>query len=164
MTFGTVATALGYPIFTALSIVDLARGAAAPSSTLATIGSFVNLTVFVFGFLAVILPAIVALKRRGLYRLLPLVPMLPFYYVLVSMAAWRAVWELLRHPFRWNKTDHGRARTSRTGAVALPSRGSVPVRHDSAAPHRWRNTSPATSSGGRLMFRLLTKRFLRSMR
>src|SRR3954463_8416279 len=39
------------------------------------------------------------------------VPLLPLYYVLVSIAAWRGLAELLLDPFRCNKTEHGLART-----------------------------------------------------
>ena len=31
---------------------------------------------------------------------------LPAYWVLHSVAAWRAVWQLYRDPFRWEKTEH----------------------------------------------------------
>lgn len=47
------------------------------------------------------------------------VPLLPFYFLLVSAAAWLAVVELARHPHRWYKTEHGLSRTSRSGALKL---------------------------------------------
>jgi hypothetical protein len=79
--------------------------------------------VFVFGFAVMVAPAFLALKRRRLWRLMPLLPLLPFYYVLVSAAAWRAAWELMHDPFRWNKTDHGGAQTSRSGSpIGSPHR------------------------------------------
>ena len=59
----------------------------------------------------------VAIRRRRLGLLFVYVPLLPLYYVLVSMAAWRGLAELLLHPFRWNKTEHGLARTSRVGLL-----------------------------------------------
>lgn len=31
----------------------------------------------------------------------------PFYIVAISLCAWLALVELVRHPFRWNKTPHG---------------------------------------------------------
>ena len=31
----------------------------------------------------------------------------PFYWLLISAAAYRALWQLLRDPFRWEKTPHG---------------------------------------------------------
>jgi hypothetical protein len=35
---------------------------------------------------------------------------------LLSLAAWRALFQLLRDPYRWEKTEHGLARTSRLAA------------------------------------------------
>jgi glycosyltransferase XagB len=71
------------------------------------------------------IPAVVALKRRRWWRLLVYVPLLPLYYGLISVAAWQALFEFVRHPFRWHKTEHGFARTSRsgffTGAAAAPA-------------------------------------------
>ena len=85
-----------------------------------------GLTLFWAGLLAIILPAAEALRRRRWFRLLPFVAMLPFYYALITYAAWRALIELLRDPFGWHKTEHGLARTSRsgllTGAGAAPDR------------------------------------------
>jgi len=43
----------------------------------------------------------------------PAVAALPVYYVLISWAAWRGLFEFVWAPSRWNKTDHGLARTSR---------------------------------------------------
>ena len=67
------------------------------------------------------LPAI-GLRRRGLLRLWPYLPLLPFYYALVSVAAWLALVELAVDPFKWNKTKHGKAR-----AAAPPSGDAEPT-------------------------------------
>lgn len=118
VTLGTVASALLYPLFTALFAVLWAQGAAdairQPWNRLLYASS---LTLFVTGAAAIFVPAAVALGRRRLWRLMPWLPLLPVYYVLVSLAAWRGLWELAVAPFRWNKTSHGHARTSRTGAL-----------------------------------------------
>ena len=121
MVFGTVASALFYPLFTAVAVFELTRRRGAQEDWLRTLWYLTSLTVFVFGFVVMVVPAFVALKRRRLRRLLPLVPLLPLYYVLVSAAAWRAMWELIRDPFRWNKTEHGGAQTSRTGSLIAAS-------------------------------------------
>jgi hypothetical protein len=42
---------------------------------------------------------------------------MPLYFLLVSLAAWCGLVELIRAPNRWNKTEHGLARTSRSGAL-----------------------------------------------
>lgn len=118
LSFGTVATALGFPIFTALAVHSIARGDwVSVTDPHASFASALSLTIFVAGFVAIMLPALVGIRRRGLVRLLPWLMLLPVYYALMSFAAWRAVWELMRAPFHWNKTTHGLARTTRTGAL-----------------------------------------------
>ena len=41
------------------------------------------------------------------------IPLLPLYYLLVSLAAWLAMVEYVTRRFAWNKTAHGLARSSR---------------------------------------------------
>jgi hypothetical protein len=38
---------------------------------------------------------------------------MPLYCLLISAAAWSALAEYVRAPTRWNKTEHGLARSSR---------------------------------------------------
>lgn len=118
MTLGPVATALGYPVFTAASLYGIWSGSLVQAATIGeAVWAGVGLTLFSGGLAAMAIPAIVGLKRRGWYRLLIYVPLLPFYYVLISLAAWRAVFEFIRDPFGWHKTEHGVARTSRSGLL-----------------------------------------------
>lgn len=118
LTFGTVATALGYPLFTALALHGLYDGAwLNPVTTMEIFWSALGLTLFGTGLFAMTAPAVVAIERRGWRRLYPFVPLLPLYYALVSVAAWRALWELTRAPFLWHKTEHGLARTSRAARI-----------------------------------------------
>lgn len=62
----------------------------------------------------------IGLSRRRLLRSAGYLLLLPFYWLLLSIAAWRAVFQLIRSPYRWEKTDHGLARTSRQAAVSQP--------------------------------------------
>ncbi|MBM6592941.1 glycosyltransferase family 2 protein [Microvirga pudoricolor] len=114
VTAGTVASALGYPIFTALCLY--AWNAPTPEGAL-TLWQLLSLELFVLGLIGMLAPALLGIKRRRLLRLLPWVPLLPLYYGLVSVAAWRALFELVLSPFHWHKTSHGHARTSRTGRL-----------------------------------------------
>lgn len=47
------------------------------------------------------------LRRAGQLRLAPCLVLLPLWWLLIGMAAWRAVWQLYRRPFHWEKTMHG---------------------------------------------------------
>ena len=45
-------------------------------------------------------------------RLAPVLVTIPFYWLLLSLAAWRALFQFLTAPYKWEKTEHGLARTS----------------------------------------------------
>jgi cellulose synthase/poly-beta-1,6-N-acetylglucosamine synthase-like glycosyltransferase len=55
----------------------------------------------------------IGLKRRRLLSTAWVLMLLPLYWLLLSLAALRAVIELAFDPYRWEKTEHGLARTSR---------------------------------------------------
>ncbi len=48
-----------------------------------------------------------AVGRRRIYALLPFALLSPLYWLLHSVAAWRALHQLVRNPFHWEKTPHG---------------------------------------------------------
>ncbi|WP_285751798.1 glycosyltransferase [Lentzea sp. NBRC 105346] len=52
-------------------------------------------------------------KRRGMSVLGLAATMLPGYWSLHWVAAWRALWQLVRSPFVWEKTEHGTLSPSR---------------------------------------------------
>jgi protein-S-isoprenylcysteine O-methyltransferase Ste14 len=33
--------------------------------------------------------------------------MVPLYWILISVAAYRGLWQLITNPFHWEKTTHG---------------------------------------------------------
>lgn len=51
--------------------------------------------------------AALAMRRRNLRRLWPTLLLLPVYNLLISAAAWTAIYDLLVAPYHWNKTEHG---------------------------------------------------------
>lgn len=51
--------------------------------------------------------AMLAPVKRGWSRLAPYGTTVVFYGLLVSVAAYRALWEFVRKRFHWNKTEHG---------------------------------------------------------
>lgn len=48
--------------------------------------------------------------KRHLYRLIPYSLTNPIYWMLMSWAAYRALWQLVHDPFYWEKTQHGLTR------------------------------------------------------
>jgi hypothetical protein len=49
----------------------------------------------------------VAVRDRGWRDLTRVVVVMPFYWLAVSWAAYRALFELAHDPFHWEKTEHG---------------------------------------------------------
>jgi hypothetical protein len=49
----------------------------------------------------------VALRHIGIMGWLSTVLTMPFYWLLISLAAWLALWQFVWAPFHWNKTEHG---------------------------------------------------------
>ena len=46
-------------------------------------------------------------RRSGRPDLAWWAPVLSLYFLLATLAAWRALWEVAACPFRWDKTAHG---------------------------------------------------------
>jgi cellulose synthase/poly-beta-1,6-N-acetylglucosamine synthase-like glycosyltransferase len=118
LTVGTVLSALVYPLFTGLILISWLRGIPWSVSTRWEAAFYSgSVMLLVLGAASIFIPPCVALHRRRLWRLLPWILVLPLYYALVSLAAWRGLWELFTAPAHWNKTSHGLARTSRSGVL-----------------------------------------------
>jgi cellulose synthase/poly-beta-1,6-N-acetylglucosamine synthase-like glycosyltransferase len=115
---GTVLSALVHPIVIALMIFGAATGDLFNwhGSIAGTVAAVVCAMIFVSGYVASVALAIAGLARRGLLAHVRAQIMTPVLWVLLSIAAWRAVVELIRAPYRWDKTEHGLARTSRQRA------------------------------------------------
>jgi glycosyltransferase XagB len=124
MTFGTVLAALLQPIALAFDVLFLLRG-----KTLLGFGNpdvlewlfWLHVGTFGLGYATSALLALTGLKRRGLlgaWWILLALPAMAAQWLLLSIAAWRALIELVRAPYRWDKTTHGLARTSRLARTA----------------------------------------------
>jgi cellulose synthase/poly-beta-1,6-N-acetylglucosamine synthase-like glycosyltransferase len=68
-----------------------------------------------FAYLAMLGP-----YRRGWLDLSPYALSMPVYWLLISAAAYRALWQLARNPWYWEKTPHGTSRYVDDGAALCP--------------------------------------------
>jgi cellulose synthase/poly-beta-1,6-N-acetylglucosamine synthase-like glycosyltransferase len=71
------------------------------------------LTILILGYGGTIVLVVAGLKRRRATRLLAAQALLPLYWILHSIAALRAAWQLLVRPYFWGQTMHGRTRQDR---------------------------------------------------
>jgi cellulose synthase/poly-beta-1,6-N-acetylglucosamine synthase-like glycosyltransferase len=68
------------------------------------------------GYLASALIGCLGLMRRGLLANAWILLLTPLHWLLLSLAAWRALYQLIFAPYAWEKTEHGLAKTSRLAA------------------------------------------------
>jgi hypothetical protein len=59
------------------------------------------------GFASTVVIGLMGLSRRGRLRSGWVLALTPVYWGCLTIAAWRALWELWRDPYRWEKTEHG---------------------------------------------------------
>ena len=94
---------LGYSLLAAPSLQLVGVVPAAP----------VFVATFFCGYASTIALDVVGLSRRRLLTHAWVLLLTPLYWFLLSLAAWRALFQLFHDPQRWEKTEHGLARTSR---------------------------------------------------
>ena len=63
--------------------------------------------VLLFANLLFVLMHVLACMRRRWPRLLPYALLMPLYWVLMSIGAWKGFLQLFTNPFHWEKTPHG---------------------------------------------------------
>lgn len=123
---GAVLAALVHGIFAGLLAGQIASGLfwSDKASAFEQVFAGLYVTTLVTGYLLSALVGFIGLSRRRLLRSAGYLMLLPLYWLLLSFAAWRAVVQLIRSPYRWEKTAHGLARTSRQAGVRnLPNPG-----------------------------------------
>jgi hypothetical protein len=66
----------------------------------------IAILLFVANFVFVLL-GLISCHKRGLWDLFPFALLMPFYWVLISIAAIKGFWQLFTNPWYWEKTEHG---------------------------------------------------------
>jgi cellulose synthase/poly-beta-1,6-N-acetylglucosamine synthase-like glycosyltransferase len=104
---GAVMTGLFGPLFL---IEAIWRGLeeAASETTASRLADVYTYILTLTGIQALILPALVGMRRRGMRGYGRALLLMAPYYLLVSAATWVALFELIVRPFHWHKTAHGR--------------------------------------------------------
>jgi cellulose synthase/poly-beta-1,6-N-acetylglucosamine synthase-like glycosyltransferase len=71
------------------------------------------------GYGSTVILDVIGLRRRRLLIHAWVLLLTPLHWLLLSAAAWRALFQLLNDPQRWEKTEHGLARTSRVAKARI---------------------------------------------
>jgi glycosyltransferase XagB len=115
---GTVLSALLNPIFWVMYLSWLVALAEGLDPVFPQLLLFLSLFNLLAGNGAFVYLSMLAPIRRGWLDLIPYSLTVFAYWVLISIAAYKGLWQLLRNPFYWEKTQHG---LSRHAAVPLPT-------------------------------------------
>ncbi len=110
---GLVLSTFVHPVFYVLIAAEILSGSVLgrPQSLMGAGFWHLSLANLALGFSVAMLTGAIAVRRRGMLSLIPSILSMPLYWLLISAAAYRAAWQLARDPFRWEKTEHGLART-----------------------------------------------------
>ncbi len=109
VTAGLVASALVHPFCLGLTVWLIASGRAlsANAGPVPTIVAGIDFAVLFSGYTVTILAGRKAIRRRGIDGWHFALATMPVYWLLISFAAWGALWQFIVAPFHWNKTEHG---------------------------------------------------------
>jgi hypothetical protein len=112
---GNVLTALAYPTLLVGLVAALAFGV---WPGFGDIRLPLHITTIVAGYASAVAIGTLGLARRRQLRHAWILLFVPVYWGVLSLAAWRALWQLLRDPYRWEKTAHGVSRRSKLFRMA----------------------------------------------
>ena len=112
---GLIVSALVHPLFYLLLLAHWLQGTLfVPAETLAGQAMWtivwINLAIC---YAVSILVGVLSVWRRGRRRLAISALLMPVYWLLISLAAYRAAYQFARNPYLWEKTTHGTGRRRR---------------------------------------------------
>ena len=71
-----------------------------------------SLAVLAGGYAVSMALSAVGMARAGQNKRFATIATMPFYWLLMSVAAWQALWDFAVKPFHWHKTQHGLSKMS----------------------------------------------------
>jgi cellulose synthase/poly-beta-1,6-N-acetylglucosamine synthase-like glycosyltransferase len=106
---GHVLTVLAHPVFMVLLTTELVTGGAfSPGDSYLGVTFWaLALSNLSFGYIVSILLGFITLRARKIPGAIRKVLFMPFYWFLMSIAGYRAIFQLISRPFYWEKTEHG---------------------------------------------------------
>jgi len=132
---GNVVSALIHPIFLAGILYEMAerRSILFFDPSVPSLAWLYGATLLA-GYLTSIVLGLRGLARRRLLPAAWALLLVPVHWVLLSLAAWRALVQVITNPYGWEKTEHGRAHTSRLANMASVARLDSIFRNEHAPP------------------------------
>ena len=104
---GTPLLALMNPVFWALTILWFVTESTLIGDLFPPIIYFPALACWVIGNAVVVYLGVISVQLDGQPQLAPAALLAPLYWVMMSVAAYKAAWQLVHNPSLWEKTAHG---------------------------------------------------------
>lgn len=120
---GMILSSLVHPWFYVLIALDAWQGTllGVPNSVFGEWLLGIGIFNLIAGYVSAIALGTMAAARRGKLRLAAHALMMPIYWLAISFAAYRALWQLVSAPFHWEKTEHARRAGSRHAPASFPA-------------------------------------------
>lgn len=107
---GTVASAILHPLIWLFLILDSWPGLTPWPDLLPAWFVWLDAGLLLAGYGGMTIIGIAAVLRRRYFALVPATLTFGAYWLLISLAAYKALYQLLAHPFYWEKTEHNLTR------------------------------------------------------
>jgi cellulose synthase/poly-beta-1,6-N-acetylglucosamine synthase-like glycosyltransferase len=117
---GNALAALVHPLFLATLIYTAREGGPIADENLAVMLAALYGGTALAGYLVSALLGVMGLARRRLLKNAWVLLAMPVHWVLLSLAAWRALFQLIVSPYVWEKTEHSLANSSRLASETTP--------------------------------------------
>lgn len=104
LTTGSIASALLYPFMLAFIAYAVCRFAFAEPAIVLSSVPVIDLLNILMGYMSFYILGMRVLRSQKMSG--PVLVCIPFYWLMISVAAWRALWQLYKAPFLWEKTPH----------------------------------------------------------
>jgi cellulose synthase/poly-beta-1,6-N-acetylglucosamine synthase-like glycosyltransferase len=104
---GTIISALVAPILLGLYVFWLITDTTVLNPIFPPLAQYLSLFNLLFGNGFFIYISMLGAFKRHYYSLIPYALTIPAYWVLLSIAGYKALWQLITNPFYWEKTVHG---------------------------------------------------------
>ena len=121
-TIGIFASALLHPILLVAGLRQLAPAylSNGDPDILATVASGASLSLLLSGYGVSMAVSWLGLKRSGINGWSGVLAATPIYWLLMSAAAWLALWDFCVRPYHWHKTRHGLSRQRNAETMRAP--------------------------------------------
>jgi glycosyltransferase XagB len=115
ITLGVFASALLHPVLLAVTFWNFlpAQVVEQANSPVSPVLAGFSLAILLAGYVSAIGASEKGLRHIGAVQWTGVLVTIPFYWMLISAAAWMALWDFIVAPFYWHKTRHGLSRMLR---------------------------------------------------